>query len=166
MKIQFDPDLEHQADAINAVVGVFEGQEVCQTNFTVAAAAQGDLFSPNITSDIGIGNRLVLLDDELEKNAQTMQLSNGLKQTSFAGEAKNFTIEMETGTGKTYVLTKRILRLLLEDKFLKPSSIFIFISNHCINSGIQIKPLIYVRLTSIFFILVSRKDQLEFPISV
>ena len=67
MKIQFNPDLEHQADAINAVVGVFEGQEVCQTNFTVSAAAQGDLFAPNVTSDIGIGNRLVLLDDELEK---------------------------------------------------------------------------------------------------
>jgi type III restriction enzyme len=123
MKIQFDPDLEHQADAINAVVGVFEGQEICQTNFTVAGAAQGDLFAPNVTSDIGIGNRLVLLDDELEKNAQAMQLANGLKQTSFSnqgsGSAKNFTIEMETGTGKTYVYLRSAFELHKKYGFTK-----------------------------------------------
>ena len=36
MKIQFDPNLDFQSEAINAVVDLFEGQEVCQTNFTVA----------------------------------------------------------------------------------------------------------------------------------
>ncbi len=36
MKIQFDPNLDFQREAINAVVDLFDGQEVCQTNFTVA----------------------------------------------------------------------------------------------------------------------------------
>ena len=37
MKIQFNPDLDYQREAIDAVVGIFEGQEICQTNFTVTA---------------------------------------------------------------------------------------------------------------------------------
>jgi len=36
MKFQFDPNLDFQHEAINAVVDLFDGQEVCQTNFTVA----------------------------------------------------------------------------------------------------------------------------------
>ena len=36
MKIQFDPNLDFQKQAIASVAGVFEGQEICQTNFTVA----------------------------------------------------------------------------------------------------------------------------------
>ena len=37
MKIQFDADLDYQAEAIRAVCDLFEGQEVCNTLFTVAA---------------------------------------------------------------------------------------------------------------------------------
>ena len=36
MKFQFDPNLDFQHEAINAVVDLFDGQEVCRTNFTVA----------------------------------------------------------------------------------------------------------------------------------
>lgn len=36
MKIQFDAGLDYQREAINAVADVFEGQEVCRPNFTVA----------------------------------------------------------------------------------------------------------------------------------
>lgn len=36
MKIKFDPNLDFQKQAIESVAGVFEGQEICQTNFTVA----------------------------------------------------------------------------------------------------------------------------------
>ena len=37
MKIQFNPDLDFQAEAVSSVVDLFEEQETCQTNFTVAA---------------------------------------------------------------------------------------------------------------------------------
>jgi len=47
MKIKFNPDLTHQKDAINAVVGVFEGQETFQSNFSVSNAVQADMFEKN-----------------------------------------------------------------------------------------------------------------------
>jgi type III restriction enzyme len=34
MKIQFDPNLDFQHDAINAAVDLFDSQEVCQTMFS------------------------------------------------------------------------------------------------------------------------------------
>ena len=110
MKIQFDPDLDHQADAINSVVSIFEGQETCKTNFTVTSAPQGDLFYANSMSDIGVGNRLALLPEELEENVKAIQLGNGLKQSDKL-DGKNFTVEMETGTGKTYVYLRTLFEL-------------------------------------------------------
>ncbi|HCK93443.1 MAG TPA: type III restriction endonuclease subunit R, partial [Gammaproteobacteria bacterium] len=110
MKIQFDPDLDHQTEAINSVVSIFEGQEICKTNFTVTPALQGDLFFANSMSVIGVANRLALLPDELEENVKAIQLGNGLKQSDNLG-SKNFTVEMETGTGKTYVYLRSIFEL-------------------------------------------------------
>ena len=45
MKIKFNPDLDFQHDAVNAVVDIFSGQETCRTNFTVSAlkAETGEL---------------------------------------------------------------------------------------------------------------------------
>jgi len=37
MKIQFDANLDYQAQAIESVTSVFSGQEICQTNFTVSS---------------------------------------------------------------------------------------------------------------------------------
>jgi type III restriction enzyme len=110
MKIQFDPDLDHQADAINSVVSIFEGQETCKTNFTVTSNPQGDLFAATSMSDIGVGNHLALSPDELEENVKAIQLGNGLKQSEKLN-GKNFTVEMETGTGKTYVYLRSIFEL-------------------------------------------------------
>jgi type III restriction enzyme len=102
MKIQFNPDLDYQAEAVVSIVAIFEGQETCQTSFTVAPLKQQNgLFAAQDQSDLGIGNRLRLLDDEILANVQTIQLRNGLAQSA-ALDGMNFTIEMETGTGKTY----------------------------------------------------------------
>lgn len=35
MKLQFDSNLDYQRDAIASIADIFEGQETCQTNFTV-----------------------------------------------------------------------------------------------------------------------------------
>ena len=64
MKIQFDPDLDFQHDAIRSITGIFEGQEICQTNFTVAPLKydpQMKLDFVEKNNDLGIGNRLKLL---------------------------------------------------------------------------------------------------------
>ncbi len=109
MKLKFDKNLEYQQQAIASVVDLFRGQSPMQTNFTVSAYnGQIGLFN----TENGIGNRLELDEEEILKNLQEVQLRNGLPQTKFlkAGEY-NFDIEMETGTGKTYVYIRTILEL-------------------------------------------------------
>jgi len=109
MKLKFDKNLEYQQQAIASVVDLFRGQSPMQTNFTVSAYnGQIGLFN----TENGIGNRLELDEEEILKNLQEVQLRNGLPQTKYlkAGEY-DFDIEMETGTGKTYVYIRTILEL-------------------------------------------------------
>ena len=119
MKIQFSSDLDYQQDAISAITGVFDGQKVCNSRFTVAAPGKGDLFAASEFSDLGIGNRLQLLNDDLLENIQAVQLANGLKESSAPLANRDFTIEMETGTGKTYVYLRSIFELNQQFGFTK-----------------------------------------------
>ena len=86
MKLHFEPNLDYQLQAIEAVCDLFRGQEICRTEFTVtrdALAAQQTLAFAE--SDLGIGNRLPLLDDELLANLGDIQLRNGLRPSGVAG---------------------------------------------------------------------------------
>jgi len=38
MKLQFNAELDYQADAINAIADIFKGQDSLQTNFSVSKA--------------------------------------------------------------------------------------------------------------------------------
>ena len=81
MKIQFDANLDYQRDAIESVTGVFAGQEICQTNFTVPPLQsweEGSLFHGTQEDTLGIGNRLRLLDEDIHANIRKIQLKNGL----------------------------------------------------------------------------------------
>jgi type III restriction enzyme len=114
LKIQFNPNLEYQKQAIESVAGVFEGQEICQTNFTVAPLQSigGDaLFSDTqLDKGLGIGNRLKLLPEDIHKNIRKIQLQNGLAPSEKM-DSMDFTVEMETGTGKTYVYLRSIFEM-------------------------------------------------------
>jgi len=110
MKIQFDSNLEYQDRAINSIVEIFEGQEVCQSNFSVVTHGAKGQRTINDLNDLGIGNRLELLEDEILANVQNVQLKNGLSQSKKL-DSMDFSIEMETGTGKTYVYLRTIFEL-------------------------------------------------------
>lgn len=111
MKLKFEPDLDFQQQAIAAVVDLFEGQENCRTNFTVAPLKkEGGLFDGSEQNDLGIGNRLRLIDEEIHNNLKAIQLRNGLAPSEKMG-SRDFTVEMETGTGKTYVYLRTIFEL-------------------------------------------------------
>lgn len=123
MKLHFEPNLDYQMQAIEAVCDLFRGQEVCRTEFTVTMKAPmpvgSDLFPGTqpeqmtlgmAESDLGVGNRLTLLDDELLKNLNDVQLRGGLPPSSSLTSG-DFTVEMETGTGKTYVYLRTIFEL-------------------------------------------------------
>jgi len=111
MKLHFEPNLDYQLQAIEAVCDLFRGQETCRTEFTVthdvADAQQRMAFAEN---DLGIGNRLTLLDDELLANLHAIQLRNGLPPSASLTSG-DFTTEMETGTGKTYVYLRTAFEL-------------------------------------------------------
>jgi len=111
MKLRFEPDLDFQRQAIEAVCGLFRGQEICRTEFTVAPTAQASLALPgSAESELGVGNRLTLPDDRILANLNDIQLRNGLPPSPGL-DSGNFTVEMETGTGKTYVYLRTILEL-------------------------------------------------------
>ena len=109
MKLHFDPNLDYQRQAIEAVCGLFHGQETCRTEFTVTrdgASGQRSF----LENDLGIGNRLTLLDDELLANLHAIQLRHGLPPSATLASG-DFTVEMETGTGKTYVYLRTVFEL-------------------------------------------------------
>ncbi len=126
MKLHFEPDLDYQKAAIESVADLFRGQEINRTEFTVTRrpladrtgqgsldlggflGAQGELGL--VESELGIGNRLTLLDDEIIGNLKDIQLRNGLAPST-ALTSGDFTVEMETGTGKTYVYLRTIFEL-------------------------------------------------------
>jgi type III restriction enzyme len=111
MKLHFEPDLDYQLQAIEAVCDLFRGQEICRTEFTVTR----DVADPQARlafaeSDLGVGNRLTLLDDEVLKNLADIQLRHCLPPSDSLASG-DFTVEMETGTGKTYVYLRTIFEL-------------------------------------------------------
>ena len=75
MKLRFEPSLDFQLQAVEAVSDLFRGQEVCRTEFTVTRDG-ADL--PFHETGLGIGNRLTLLDDEIFRNLNDVQLRNGV----------------------------------------------------------------------------------------
>ncbi|QOD82950.1 type III restriction-modification system endonuclease [Chromobacterium haemolyticum] len=114
MKLHFESDLPYQAAAIEAVCDLFKGQEICRSEFTVSmrianSVTQGSLEGMQETDQGGIGNRLTLLDDEIAANLENVQLRNGLPPS--AKLSGDFTVEMETGTGKTYVYLRSVFEL-------------------------------------------------------
>jgi type III restriction enzyme len=107
MKLKFDPSLQYQQDAINAVLRVFDGQPFVQTGAMAFQALQiGGLFQ----TELGMGNRLNLLDDELLKNVNAVQVANDIEKIDSL-QGREFSVEMETGTGKTYVYLRSIFEL-------------------------------------------------------
>jgi len=118
MKIQFNGKLDYQKEAIDSILGIFEGQEKHQINFSVPVPENKQLGfiekdgNTQTESDkgIGVGNSLQLLDDEILENVRRYQFKNSLKQSEKLG-GMDFSVEMETGTGKTYVYLKTILEM-------------------------------------------------------
>ena len=139
MKIQFDANLDYQRDAIESVTGVFAGQEICQTNFTVAPLhswEEGSLFHGIQEDTLGIGNRLRLLDEDIHANIRKIQLKNGLAPSeSFDSKyGIHLTVEMETGTGKTYVYLRTVFEMNRLYGFTK---FIIVVPSIAIKEGVQ-----------------------------
>lgn len=111
MKLKFI-DQPYQTDAVNAICDIFEGCEIKDSLFTIEVNQKNelDLDGEGVSYFVGHSNKLTIDDFTMLKNVQEIQSKNDIKMSSDL-QKKNFTIEMETGTGKTYVYTKTILEL-------------------------------------------------------
>lgn len=109
MKFSFDADLDYQRQAIDAVTGLFKGQETMASQFTVYAHPATRVGLEGF-SDLGYGNMLRLDRETILANLHEVQNRTGLAPEPSL-ESMNFTIEMETGTGKTYVYLRTIYEL-------------------------------------------------------
>jgi type III restriction enzyme len=112
MKLKFK-NQDFQTDAMNAVVDLFIGQEKTRSTFSVVEEKQMSLMN-----SLGIGNALYIDAQTLSDNMHTVQKRNNLPMTPNASDMQ-FCIEMETGTGKTYVYTKTIFELNRKYGFTK-----------------------------------------------
>ncbi len=117
MKLQFSHQ-DHQRQAVDAVVRVFDGQPLAQQHFNLQQTHSSVVHAP----DGSIGNTLLLQPEQILSNVQDVQRDHGLPistelhpSVSSDGAqtftALNFSIEMETGTGKTYAYIKTMYEL-------------------------------------------------------
>jgi type III restriction enzyme len=117
MKLQFSHQ-DYQVKAVDAVVKVFDGQPLAKSDF----ALTGQNGSVTYAADGSIGNGLKLSDEQVLANVQAVQKAYGLRvsaelEVSLSDNRKevfcplNFTIEMETGTGKTYTFIRTMYEL-------------------------------------------------------
>ncbi len=113
MKLKFDSNLEYQHDAINAVIDLFEGlppkQGELELNFAFGDASEN-------LGELGIGNRLQLEDPQILENLHTIQERNAIPKSHSMNDYPNypfhnFSVEMETGTGKTYVYLRTLFEM-------------------------------------------------------
>lgn len=111
-KIRFQiEELDYQEDAVNAVIDLLKGidRQAVSSIYSNKSAIRGFTSShPEANVRFNAGTRLI-------QNLNTVQYRNGLfKDSGIVGSIPQFTIEMETGTGKTFVYLETILRLWSE----------------------------------------------------
>ncbi|MHB8089468.1 MAG: DEAD/DEAH box helicase family protein, partial [Anaerolineaceae bacterium] len=113
MKLKFDSGLDYQLEAIKSVTDLFEGLPQQSAGFQIDfGKTDGSMFN-----ELGIGNNLILSKEQLLKNLHTVQSRSNVPKSRMLVEAgnpyqfPNFSIEMETGTGKTYVYLRSIFEL-------------------------------------------------------
>ncbi|HNT79593.1 MAG TPA: DEAD/DEAH box helicase family protein [Bacteroidia bacterium] len=106
MKLHFDSNQDYQIDAIKSITDIFEGQPLSSGDFEFSMTSSGTLLSEN-----GFGNRLALTEEQIWENIKTIQQRNEIKDIKEELQGMNFSVEMETGTGKTYVYLRTIYEL-------------------------------------------------------
>jgi len=101
---RFDDSLDYQLNAINSTVRLFEGQEKTEgtTLYRQSKTELGGSLERN--------PRIALTPKRLLENLNEVQFESNLSPDESLMD-RNYTIEMETGTGKTYVYLRTILEL-------------------------------------------------------
>ena len=106
MKLTFESNLQFQQDAIKSITDLFEGQPMEDSIIDSIIK-----FDNNILNNINaVGNNLVLSEEQILENLKKVQERNEVP-ISDKLDGMHFSVEMETGTGKTYVYLRTIYEL-------------------------------------------------------
>ena len=105
MKLAFESNLQYQQEAIKSITDLFEGQPLEDSSIK-SEISELDTYA-HIYS---YGNRLVISEDQILSNLQSIQQRNEIPVVDKL-MGMHFSIEMETGTGKTYVYLRSIYEL-------------------------------------------------------
>ena len=124
MRLRFKVQ-QYQTEAVNAIIDVFAGQPRHDgVSYRIDPGRQTPttaptLFETTTTPDSGLRNAEIALPTaKLLENIQSVQKARNLEQSKAIASSKaapagapNLTIEMETGTGKTYVYIKSMMEM-------------------------------------------------------
>lgn len=136
MKLEFDPNQQFQLDAVASVVDLFEGQPEAEPDYGVVnALSWGSIFARHDGAVLGASNQLLLGEERLHDNLRRVQERNDILVSDPASHIESwdlqdpidsrrrscpqFSVEMETGTGKTYVYLRTIFELARRYGFRK-----------------------------------------------
>ncbi len=136
MKLHFDPNQQFQLDAIAAVTDLFEGQPQSAPSMTpINIGDFGEIFAGQIQTELGMGNQIVVNEEKLHCNTRKVQHHNDIEiqnetepleswslidsPANVIRNCPHFSVEMETGTGKTYVYLRTIFELSQKYGFQK-----------------------------------------------
>lgn len=122
--IKFDPSQGYQRNAIDAVLGLFLGEEATEQGFADDTFATEEMLEG--FAELVFGNSLSLAPETIRRNLRAVQdaplegaggveipaIPESMRTPLKPGEiAEDFSVEMETGTGKTYVYLRSIAEL-------------------------------------------------------
>lgn len=125
LTFKYSSSQPHQIEAVDAVVNLFKGQEYQKTRqFTVQEPGVHELAGGQtqiLALVLGHSNSVGISQLQLQENLHQVQEDNCLEPTDILteGRLRDFTVEMETGTGKTYVYIRTIYELNKQYGFTK-----------------------------------------------
>ena len=127
---QFDDNLEYQKKAVKSVVELFRGLPKSLDSI------YAERIRRSFTEKDPVRNIDIVRGNKLFQNLKKVQLKNGLftDEKAYSKHERDFTVEMETGTGKTYVYLRTILELHKEYGFKK---FMIVVPSVAIRKGVE-----------------------------
>ena len=135
VSIKFESSQDYQLEAINAVTSLFEGWSKLNWDPLTDGLSSDELIQSHL-----FANRMGISEEDLEANIRKVQSLERFNSEVLLvpvipeelrlppGKIENlndFSIEMETGTGKTYVYLRTAIELYLKydlSKFVRESS--------------------------------------------
>jgi type III restriction enzyme len=110
LKLKFDATLQYQRDAIESTVDLFTGMPVADARFSLTSQSASSL----AFTELGVANPVpedqVAFEEMVLRNLHWVQERNSIPKSG-ALDGMNFSVEMETGTGKTYVYLRSMFEL-------------------------------------------------------